>query len=656
GLWQFDGIRWQQFDKLSTVGVHLVQETLDGTVWVGTLTHGVWQFDGQIWDQPKDLRGTEVRSMIASKKTNNLWVGTFAKGLWQFDGESWFQHFEPSWDEPGDIAISYLLETRRGKILAGTWGRGLWSFDGSKWYQEKIPMQGNIIGRIWEIENEQVWIYYRDVLRSDGRPGASSNWGIYRFVDSAWEEVFYRRNVPVMLESSDGSIWASMSVWSGANEWGLWRFDGRKWYEQEELKGKKVTTLLNIADGSLLVGTQENGLWKFDGQNWYSFTTLDGLPSPRIAALLQDRNGIFWVGTGAGMARYRFNSNPPIIEIKTVDGEETDYFQDPDRDLIYTTGKSGVFVQWNAFDKETPAGRLTYQYRMNQGDWSLPTAATSTTTPPMESGKHTFTVRAIDRDANLSQSDSFTFQVDLERPEVQITLPTDQTIVSGRQEKIVIRGTVTDKDLDQFRVEVAPLANPSRFQLVNQVEDAGKAGGRDRPLGLWQTQRLAQTDYLIRLSAQDKLGHQKSDQIQVTLDNTVPSVQITAPKDQERVLKQFTISAATSDLHLNSYRLDFASTDNPDYTTTWEQIFVQANLYQQEKDEQLKKPQVAEFEKDWEVPIKEGVIWLRVMATDMAGNSASQMIQVKIPTTLLTRQGGSVTPEDRQAELYFPPN
>ena len=81
-----------------------------------------------------------------------------------------------------------------------------------------------------------------------------------------------------------------------------------------------------------------------------------------------------------------------------------------------------------------------------------------------------------------------------------------------------------------------------------------------------------------------------------------------------------------SDLHLSSYRLDFAPTDNPDSTAAWEQIFVQSNLYQQEKDKQLKQPQAAKFEKDWEVPIKERIIWLQVTATDITGNSASQMI------------------------------
>ncbi|MDP7281799.1 MAG: two-component regulator propeller domain-containing protein, partial [Candidatus Poribacteria bacterium] len=324
-----------------------------------------------------------------------------------------------------------------------------------------------------------------------------------------------------LVEFTGGGTWFSMSgEWTGAAiNWGLWKYDQDKWQEQKILQGIKVTSLLESSDGKLWVGTLKDGLWRYDGQYWHSFTTIDGLPSMRISELIQGRDGSLWIGTGTGVVRYQFNNDPPTIQIETVDGKTVDDFDDQDDDSLYITGKPNAFVHWQAFDKETPVGRLTYQYRMNQGDWSQPTTATSVTTPPQESGKHTFTVRAIDRDANLSQTDSITFQIDLGRPEVQISSPKDQTIVSGKEEQIVIRGAVNDHDLKLFRVEFSPLAPSLTFQLINQAEVEVE---RDRPLGLWKAQELPEIRYLIRLLAQDELGHQKSDQIQVTLDNTLP--------------------------------------------------------------------------------------------------------------------------------------
>ena len=241
---------------------------------------------------------------------------------------------------------------------------------------------------------------------------------------------------------------------------------------------------------------------------------------------------------------------------------------------------------------------------MNQGEWSQSTTATSVTTPPQESGKHAFTVRAIDRDANLSQTDSFTFQIDLERPEVQISSPKDQTIVSGREGQIVIRGAVNDDDLKLFRVEFSPLTLPLRFQLIDQAEVEVE---RDRPLALWRTQDLGEKQYVVRLLAQDDLGHQKSDQIQVTLDNTLPQVDITAPKNRGNVLQQVNILAITSDQNLDSYRLDY-TTDLA--TNEWLQIYVQGGLYQKNESQRVKPLQLIQDEvnQDWEIPISAGSV------------------------------------------------
>ena len=46
------------------------------------------------------------------------------------------------------------------------------------------------------------------------------------------------------------------------------------------------------------------------------------------------------------------------------------------------------------------------------------------------------------------------------------------------------------------------------------------------------------------------------EQIQVTLDNTLPEVSFMAPKDKENVQQGINLLASISDPHLESYRLD----------------------------------------------------------------------------------------------------
>ena len=174
-------------------------------------------------------------------------------------------------------------------------------------------------------------------------------------------------------------------------------------------------------------------------------------------------------------------------------------------------------------------------------------------------------------------------------------------------------------------------------------------------MAIWETEDLADKDYKIWLLAQDELEHKNSDEVIVRVDNTSPTVDILAPKANQRILKQVSLSATASDVHLDSYRLDY-TTDLA--ANEWWQVYVKGNLYQ--KDESgLLKPldlQQVEIELAWEVPIKDGQVWIRLLATDIAGNTSSQTVQVEVPAAVVTRKGGTIFLDDQQAELYFPPN
>ena len=62
-----------------------------------------------------------------------------------------------------------------------------------------------------------------------------------------------------------------------------------------------------------------------------------------------------------------------------------------------------------------------------------------------------------------------------------------------------------------------------------------------------------------------------------------------------------------------------------------------------------------EINRDWEILILEGSVWIRLTATDIAGNTSSQTLQIEVPTAVVTRKGGIISPQDQQVELYFPP-
>jgi ligand-binding sensor domain-containing protein/signal transduction histidine kinase len=79
-----------------------------------------------------------------------------------------------------------------------------------------------------------------------------------------------------------------------------------RWTSDGDLPQSSITAITQTRDGYLWAGTQE-GLLRFDG---VSFRTFDrhntpGLQSNFVKALLQDKTGALWIGTGGGgLARY----------------------------------------------------------------------------------------------------------------------------------------------------------------------------------------------------------------------------------------------------------------------------------------------------------------------------------------------------------------
>ena len=53
----------------------------------------------------------------------------------------------------------------------------------------------------------------------------------------------------------------------------------------------------------------------------------------------------------------------------------------------------------------------------------------------------------------------------------------------------------------------------------------------------------------------------------------------------------------------------------------------------------LPKPEMrtGEIQPEWEMPVKEGPVWIRLTATDIAGNTSSETIQVEVTTAVATR-------------------
>ena len=80
---------------------------------------------------------------------------------------------------------------------------------------------------------------------------------------------------------------------------------------------------------------------RYDGQNWEIFTTSDGLPSNTVQAIIEDRQGILWVGTDKGASRFDGTHFAPVDAL--LSEPILTIAEDGQGDLWFGTQLKGVY-------------------------------------------------------------------------------------------------------------------------------------------------------------------------------------------------------------------------------------------------------------------------------------------------------------------------
>jgi len=250
-------------------GIVSIHEDKDGTVWFGTGGNGLVRFDRKT----KSLVQYRNRPGISSSLSNNF--------------------------------VFSLFEDREGTMWAGTGGGGVSHFQRKplpfRVYQHDPANQNslaqNYVLSAYEDSQGILWIGNDKVLNSLDRAS-----GRY---------TFYRHNPAEPSSISTGSVTATVEdngrfLWFGTYGGGLNRFDRRtkqfKSYRSgansDSLSSDLVFTLFLDRDRILWIGT-ENGLDRFDPQSERFTRFRQDTPSP-TSHIVQDSDGLLWLGTGGG--------------------------------------------------------------------------------------------------------------------------------------------------------------------------------------------------------------------------------------------------------------------------------------------------------------------------------------------------------------------
>jgi signal transduction histidine kinase/ligand-binding sensor domain-containing protein len=280
-----------------------------------------------------------------------LWLGT-GSGLYRFDGIS-FERYRPA---PGErlasIDITAVTVLAADEIWIGYSGGGI-----SRLHDGHVTTF---------LETDGIWpgMVVQIVRDRDGVLWAVSHGGLARFDSGRWQRVGADWNIPGdiivgLFVAGDGTLWLSTAGSVYFSRPGARRFeptgavtghatftqtpDGRMWiadglhglrplpnYPAGEsrspwpLKASTATDILSVANYAIdrhgvIWGTDRvhGGIFRFDprqakGQTHSlqssdvdRFRRADGLTSDRSIPILADREGNIWVGTNAGLNRFR---------------------------------------------------------------------------------------------------------------------------------------------------------------------------------------------------------------------------------------------------------------------------------------------------------------------------------------------------------------
>lgn len=283
---------WRVEDGVLPIAPYWISQTTDGYLQAGGSTTGVFRFDGVRfvpWPSSITPNAFDYFSFLPSK-SGGFWIGD-SHGVSRVKGERVIAHF----DLPG-FAAGKMIEDADGSIWTAR--------DQAPPICHVSDLSAHCFG-----EAEGMPFQRADSILSDGKGGlwVGTDTGLAHWKSGYSETYEYealksnvgQNGIRNLLQDSDGSLWV------GLDRPGLEKFDGRnsRPFVTRNFDGTKVTVeyLLMDRDQNLWVGTNDNGLYRIHGETVDHFGRADGLSSDSVRGLYEDREGILWVTTLAGI-------------------------------------------------------------------------------------------------------------------------------------------------------------------------------------------------------------------------------------------------------------------------------------------------------------------------------------------------------------------
>jgi signal transduction histidine kinase/ligand-binding sensor domain-containing protein len=289
---------WTDADGRALGAVYALAEDRDGYLWLGT-DAGLFRFDGArftAWSQLSDdplPDGSVTALRVASD--GSLWVGFDRAGVRKLSNG----RDVPIANNSRLDKVTDLVEDRKGTMWVVAEGT-LHELGRSGWQPVQLP---------WKDQPGRV---LQPAVLSDGSLWVTTRWGVFRHADD-------REGFELM---SEGHVWGVTSddkgkVWTTDTVHGFRKL-GSTAAPTPGVEGAGYRVLSDCR-GDLWIATFADGLWRAkNGQVVDRAGLRTGLSSDTILSLIEDRDGNIWVGTTAGLHRFRARPLTPVQNVGFV--------------------------------------------------------------------------------------------------------------------------------------------------------------------------------------------------------------------------------------------------------------------------------------------------------------------------------------------------
>ena len=296
-----DGSEWRRYRitrHLARPYVCALAEQPDGTLWAGSVSEGLFEFkDGKEISLKADsgLPDNFIESLVVDQE-GKLWVGTDA-GLNHLRQKSLFAFGQKA--GLGDGTIEGLTEIAPGKIWAGKPDDGIYAWNGKEFNRVKPVKPAP------PLSPPNLHVHSLLALR-DGSCWTATGQGLLHFKHPAAD--------PDDVSSLPG-VWHVTAlcedhidgIWAGTREGTVLHIARNGLLITTNFsESYAITAIVQDTDGILWIGTAGSGVYRVlvDGTR-SRFAKFSGLVSDQIRTLYLDATHTVWIGTaGGGLSRW----------------------------------------------------------------------------------------------------------------------------------------------------------------------------------------------------------------------------------------------------------------------------------------------------------------------------------------------------------------